>query len=105
MALIPGRFDVQFGDALWPGGVELKPGETVTLKPGVVSVKKSSAAPRLLCGEDSDGQVAAKANTGRQMALPPGKYVVELDMPSLPDDQRKIPVELAEGQEVDINLQ
>ena len=39
--LIPGQFDVKFGKVLWPGGVELKPGETLTLKPGVVRVKKS----------------------------------------------------------------
>ena len=95
---------MQFGEVLWPGGVELKPGETVTLKPGVVSVKKSSGPIVFFAVKTPDGQEAAKGNTGRKLALPPGKYVVELDMPTLPDDQRKIPIELAEGQEVEITL-
>ena len=103
--LIPGRFDVRFGNALWPGGVELKPGETLTLKPGVVVVQKSSAPVVFFVVKSADGQEAAKGNTGLRIALPPGKYVVELDMPVLPEEQRKVPVELAEGQEVEINLQ
>ena len=54
----------------------------------------------------ADGQEAGKGNTGQdEVALPPGKYVVELDMPALPEDQRKIPVELTEGQEVEIKIE
>jgi hypothetical protein len=55
----------------------------------VVSVKKSSDPIVFFAVKTPDGQVAAKSNTGRKLALPPAKYVVELDMPPLPDDQRK----------------
>jgi hypothetical protein len=104
--LIPGRFDVRFGNVLWPGGVELKPGETLTLQPGVIVVKRKGPL-MFFAVKTPDGQDASKGDTmGKsRVALPPGKYIVELDLPTLPEEQRKLNVELAAGQELQINMQ
>jgi hypothetical protein len=109
VTLVPGRFDVKFGNVLWPGGVELKPGETTTLKPGVVEVKsKLGIFPFRLRSED--GQAAAEgAVPGRnRVALPPGKYLLEIDprkrVKQLTDEQRKMEIELTEGQELEVNV-
>lgn len=104
--LIPGRFDVKFGNVLWPGGIELKPGETLTLKPGVITVKKSSGPLVFFVVRTPDGQEAIKGDTIKgRVALPPGKYVLELDLKALPDAQRKVEIDLAEGQEVEMRIE
>jgi hypothetical protein len=110
VTLIPGRFDVKFGNMLWPGGVELKPGETMTLKPGVVEVKSNIGIFRFLL-RTSDGQEAAEGTVpGRtRVALPPGKYILEIDpdkwIKQLTDEQRKTEIDLVEGQELELSVQ
>ena len=39
--LIPGHFDVKFGELLWPNGVDVKVGETAVLKPGIINIKSN----------------------------------------------------------------
>lgn len=110
VTLIPGRFDVKFGKLLWPDGVELKPGETMTIKPGVLEVKSDLGIFRFLL-RNSDGQEAAEgAVPGHtRVALPPGKYVLEIDpdgwIKQLADEQRKTEIELVEGQELELSIQ
>lgn len=107
--LIPGRFEVKFGNVLWPGGVEVKPGETATLNPGVIKVE--SNATMYFVVKDQDGhEVGTGDSPGKtKLALPPGKYVVELDkekwIKTLTDAQRKMDVELTGGEEFDIKIQ
>jgi hypothetical protein len=107
--LIPGRFDVKFGNVLWPGGVEVKPGETTTLRPGVINVK--SNATMYFVVKDQQGREVDVGNSpgNTKTAVPPGKYVLELDrekwIKSLSDEQRKMDVELSAGEELEITVQ
>lgn len=108
--LIPGRFDVKFGNVLWPGGAELRPGETTTLKPGVLSVKADKGVFYFYL-LSPDGKEVAKGDVPgtTRLAVPPGKYTLSLDpdkwLKQLPDEQRKMEIELVEGQvlQLDIN--
>jgi hypothetical protein len=108
--LIPGRFDVRFGNVLWPGGVELKPGETVTLRPGIVKITSRLGIFKFVA-KDAKGQEAGKGDVpgSRRLALPPGKYAVEIDpakwIKTIPDEFRSIAVELEEGQELEIKIE
>jgi hypothetical protein len=81
---------------VWPD-VELKPGQTTTLHPGVLKV----TAPRVAEYKITlrDGQKAGFINTAvGKMALPAGDYLLEVH-------EQRIPFELKEGQEVEIKLQ
>ena len=108
--LIPGRFDVRFGKALWPGGVELRPGETTTLKPGVIRVKSSLGIFKFFL-RTLDGREAAEGDVPghTRVALPPGRYRLEIDpdkwIKQLADAQRRMEVELAEGQELELSIE
>jgi len=108
--LIPGRFDVKFGNLLWPGGVELKGGETTTIKPGVLKVKSDLGVFRFLL-RTPDGQEAADGDVpgSTQIALPPGKYMLEIDpdkwIKQLGEAQRKMEIELSEGQEFELSVE
>lgn len=107
--LIPGRFDVRFGKILWPGGVEVKPGETTTLKPGVIQV--NSDATMYFVVKTPEGEEVDVGDTpgNTKTAVPPGKYVLELDkekwIKTLTDEQRKMDVELGEGEELAVDIQ
>ncbi len=108
--LIPDRFDVKFGKMLWPAGVELRPGETTTLKPGVLKVKSNLGIFRFLL-RNPDGQEAAEGDVPghTRVALPPGKYILEIDpdqwIKQLAVEQRKMEVELTEGQELELSIE
>ena len=95
-SLIPSRFSVTFGELIWPD-VELKPGQTTTLRPGVLKI----AAPGVVEYNITlrDGRKAGYINTAvGRMALPAGEYLLEVK-------ELRIPFELKEGQEVEIKLQ
>jgi len=95
-ALIPSRYSVTFGDLVWPD-VELKPGQTTTLNPGVLKV----TAPGIFEYKITlpDGQRAGRVTSGNtKIALPAGAYVLEVK-------ELRVPVELKEGAEVEIKLQ
>lgn len=95
-ALIPSRFSVTFGDLVWPD-VELKPGQTTTLRPGIIKVSGPGIYEYKVTMPG--GQKAGTVDSGRsRLALPPGAYVLEIK-------ERKIPIELKEGEEVEIKVQ
>lgn len=108
--LIPGRFDVRFGKMLWPGGVELRPGETTTLTPGVLKVKSKLGIFKFLL-RTPDGQDAAEGDVPghTRVALPPGKYTLDLDpdrwIKQLGDEQRRVDIELKAGEELEISVE
>ena len=78
VTLIPGRFDAKFGNLLWPGGVELKPGETTTIRPGVLKVA-SNLGIFYFYLRTPDGQEAARGDVPGQTKVPVGKYMLEID--------------------------
>jgi hypothetical protein len=98
--LLPGQYDVKFGKLLWPGLVEVKPGETTRLQAGRIDIKSKLGAMyvRVL---DPQGQEILETASLR-VALPPGAYVLEIDsrktLKSLTDEQRRIPFELSAGE-------
>lgn len=95
-SLIPSRFSVTFGDLRWPD-VELKPGRTTTLNPGVLRVTAAGVAEYKITLRD--GEKAGIINTAvGKIALPAGAYLLEVN-------EQRIPFELKEGQEVEIKLQ
>ena len=110
VTLIPGRFDVRFGTVLLPGGVEVKPGALTTIKPGVLRVRSNLGVFYYhVLGPDG-----AKIETGdvpgrTTIALPPGKYTLQLDpdrwIKSLSDDARKLDIELVEGRVLELNVE
>jgi len=96
VALIPSRFSVTFGALVWPD-VELKPGQTTTLNPGVLKVTDRGIYEYRVTLPD--GQKAGTVSSGStKIALPAGAYILEVK-------EQRIPVELKEGQEVEIKLQ
>ncbi len=106
--LIPGRFNLKFGNVMWPEGVEVKPGETTTLRPGMIGVN-SNVGVLYFAVKDAEGQeVGTGASPGHALTLPPGKYVLEIDaekhIKTLTDEQRKMDVELSAGERLEIAI-
>ena len=110
LTLIPGRFDVRFGTVLWPDGVEVKPGTLTTIKPGVLHVQ-SDLGVFYFHLRRADGEEVERGDVpGRtRVALPPGKYQLELDpsrwIKSLKDEERKLEVELVEGRVLELKVE
>jgi len=106
--LIPGRFNLKFGNVMWPEYVEVKPGETTTLRPGTIRVD-SSVGVLSFAVKDAEGQeVGTGASPGHALTLPPGKYALDIDtdkwIKTLTDEQRKMDVDLSAGEELAIEI-
>ena len=99
VALLPTRVLVTFGNLhklVWPETVEIKEGATTTLRPGSIQVR--SAKTFKVTVKAADGQIAGEISSSvHRIALPPGKYTLELD-------GQQIPVELGQGQNVEIKI-
>jgi hypothetical protein len=75
IALVPGRYAVMFGKLPWP--VELRAGETLTLRPGIVEVPYADASGHRIY--DRSGAVVGEvSNVRSSIPLPPGEYEIEL---------------------------
>lgn len=94
MALMPGDYEVTFGQATWP--IKLEAGQRLVLNPGVVSLKGAKINGHAI--KDAQGrQVGQVSATGSSMALPPGKYTLEVE-----GGQEEF--ELKEGQRIEFRL-
>lgn len=94
--LVPARVAVTFGDLVW-SDVEVKPGMVTTLKPGVIKVGIRGIHEYKVVS--AGGVLAGTVRTGAEkLPVPPGAYVVQLD-------GTKVPVEVKEGQEVEIEAE
>lgn len=81
ITLIPGRYQVMFGKLAWP--VEIKEGETLRLKPGVVKVAGAGSKGHKIA--DSHGSIVGSvSNTRDWLPLPPGDYIIEIDGTTYP---------------------
>lgn len=107
--LIPGRFNLKFGNVMWPGDVEVKPGETTTIKPGTIGVESNAGALYFVVKDPQGQEVAKGASPGHRITMPPGKYVLELDtekwIKTLTDAQRKVDIELSAGEEFELKIE
>jgi len=99
VALVPTRVLVTFGNLhklVWPETVEIKEGATVMLRPGGIQVRSAKTFKGVV--KSADGLAASDISSAiSRIALPPGKYTLELD-------GRQIPVELGQGQDVEIKI-
>ncbi len=95
MTVMPSTFSVTFGKALWKD-IEVKNGEHKVLNPGTITVNGASIMGTPI-GDEEGTIVASPSPLGKVAPLPPGKYTVDVG-------GQKVPVDLAEGQEVVINV-
>jgi hypothetical protein len=102
--LLPGQYQVKFGNLSWPTPVEVKPGETTHLKAGRLNIENKLGAMYVIV-RDRQGQEVLETSSFR-IALPPGSYMLEIDskkfFKSLTDEQRRIPIDIAAGEEVSV---
>lgn len=90
--VLPGRYEVSFGEALWPMAVA--GGQTLVLHPGVVVLQ--NAGPRYTYVFDAAGnRVGRLSNTQKWLPLPPGDYEIDLG-------ERREPFTLEEGQRLEL---
>jgi hypothetical protein len=105
--LMPGQYQVKFGKLSWPELVEVKPGETTTLRTGRLMIQSKLGAMYVKVST-SQGQEVLETSSSR-IALPPGAYVLEIDsrkfFKSLTDAQRRIPFEIAAGEELSVPVE
>jgi hypothetical protein len=101
VALLPTRVLVAFGSrhkAVWPETIEIKEGATTTLRAGGIEVRSASGRSFAAVIKGADGQFGSDIGGGiHRIALPPGRYVLELD-------GQQIPVDLGEGRDVNITI-
>ncbi|HYC16915.1 MAG TPA: VWA domain-containing protein [Pseudolabrys sp.] len=94
ITVLPSTFAVTFGAAVWKD-IEVKAGEHKILNPGTITVNGAPITGVPI--KDSEGNtVASVSPLGKWAPLPPGKYTVEIG-------NQKVPVELAEGQDIAID--
>lgn len=88
MALVPGRYIVMFGTLPWP--VEVRAGEMLALRPGVVEVPYADVSGNRIY--DRSGNAVGEVSSARSsIPLPPGEYEIELG-------GTRIPFSLGEGE-------
>ena len=95
LTVLPSTFTVTFGKAEWKN-VDVKMGEHKVLNPAVIVMKGASGAGHNLYGEDGTvvGNISSFVS---QLPVPPGKYTVDVE-------GQKVPLDLVEGQRMEINL-
>jgi Mg-chelatase subunit ChlD len=106
--LIPGRFAIKIGNVMWPEEIEVKPGETTTIRPGTIRVESHVGTLSFAVRDIEGREVGTGASPGHALTLPPGKYVLHLDtdkwIKTLSDAQRKMDVEVGAGEELSIDV-
>jgi von Willebrand factor type A domain len=95
ISVIPSTFTVTFGNARWEN-IEVRAGEEKVINPAVIAV--SGLDHRGARVNKEDGTLVANLSTSAsQLPVPAGRYVLEVA-------GRKVPLNLAEGQRMEINL-
>jgi len=96
MTVIPSSFTVMFGKVAW-SNIEVKVGEHKILNPAVIVVRGADPGK----GHNvvvEDGTLVGNINSfSSQMPVPPGKYTIDIF-------GKKVPLDLKEGQRMEINL-
>lgn len=95
LTVLPSTFTITFGGAEW-ANVEVKAGERKVLNPAVIVVNGASGAGHHVRAED--GTVVGNVSSfTHRLPVPPGKYTIQIE-------DQKVPLDLAEGQTMEINL-
>ncbi|MGH6767935.1 MAG: hypothetical protein ACRECO_02820 [Xanthobacteraceae bacterium] len=95
LSVMPSTFTVMFGNAKWEN-IEIKAGENRVLNPAIIVVNGASGAGHNVHAEDGT-RVGNVSSFMHRMPVPPGKYTIEIE-------KQKIPLDLAEGQQMEINV-
>jgi hypothetical protein len=95
LTVLPSTFTVTFGGVEWRQ-IEVKAGENKALNPAVIDVKGASGRGHKVHAEDGT-LVATVSNLASVLPVPPGKYIIEVG-------DKKVPLDLAEGQRMQIDL-
>jgi hypothetical protein len=95
LSVLPSTFTVVFGNARWDN-IEVKAGEHKVLNPAVIVVNGASGAGHKVHAEDGTlvGNVSSFMHL---LPVPPGQYSIEIDA-------QKIPLDLQEGQRMEIDI-
>ncbi|MYL82096.1 hypothetical protein GTA51_02950 [Desulfovibrio aerotolerans] len=91
-ALMPGRYQVGFGQTFWP--VELEEGQQLTLNPGRASVPGAPIGGWAIVAANG-APVAVVSAVQSTAALPPGDYILETPA-------GKVPFSLKEGEKLEL---
>jgi von Willebrand factor type A domain len=95
ITVVPSTFTLTFGNAKWEN-IELKAGEHKLVNTAVIVVKGLDHRGGTV--NMADGTFVAKVSTSAALLpVPPGKYVLEVA-------DQKVPLDLVEGQRMEINL-
>ncbi len=95
LSVLPSTFTVMFGNARWDN-IDIKAGEHKVLNPAVIVVNGASGAGHRVRADDGTVVGNVSSFTSR-MPVPPGKYTIEIE-------GQKVPLDLAEGQTMEINV-
>ncbi len=95
ISVVPSTFTVTFGNARWEN-IDVKAGEHKIINPAVIVVKGLDHRGGKVSMEDGT-LVATVTTSAALLPVPPGKYVLELP-------GQKLPLDLKEGQRMEINL-
>jgi Mg-chelatase subunit ChlD len=95
LTVVPSTYTVTFGKTEWKE-IEVKPGERKVLNPAVIDVRGISRSGHNVYAEDGT-LVGAVVMSASSMPVPPGKYTIDVG-------GRKVPLDLVEGQRMEINL-
>jgi hypothetical protein len=95
ISVVPSTFTVTFGNAQWTN-IDVKAGEHKLINPAVIIAKGLDHRGANVSTEDGTF-VANLSTSAALLPVPPGKYVLDAA-------NQKIPLDLAEGQRMEINL-
>jgi hypothetical protein len=95
LTVLPSTFTVTFGGTEWRQ-IEVKAGENKVLNPAVIVVKGASGRGHKVHTENGT-LVATISSLVSVLPVPPGKYTFEAG-------DKKVPLDLAEGQRMEIDL-
>jgi Ca-activated chloride channel family protein len=95
ITVLPSTFTVTFGGVEW-SQIEVKAGERKVLNPAVIAVIGASPRGNKVFAEDGT-LVATLSNVASVLPVPPGKYLLEAG-------DQKVPLDLVEGQRMEVNL-
>ena len=95
ISVVPSTFTVTFGNARWEN-IDVKAGEHKIINPAVIIVKGLDHRGAKV--NTADGTLVANISvTAALLPVPPGKYALEVA-------GQNVPLDLAEGQRMEINL-
>lgn len=96
ITILPGMYDVTFGNIVWPF-VKVDGGTVTTLNPGRITVTKASFQGQTI--RTAEGKEVGQVNSlGNSLPLPPGEYTVEIA-------GKPTPFSITEGKTVEIKAQ